>query len=348
MSSDSGRLLAFIQSAKARNVDDQFLVAILRQNGWSERRIYLAFSVYYEQVLGEPIPSRGGSIEYARDAFSYLIAFIALGCWTVAVGHLFYVVIDRRLPSGVDAVTFTQSLRYQVSTELATIIVAFPIFVVVSRSIAAQLAKRPETADSGVRKWLTYVALIVAAVILIGDAVAFLAGFLQGDLTGRFVLKALVLVVLAGGVFAYYLASVRGEATDLRRDRTFFAAAALAVVAALVFGFFDIGSPGYARSVANDVRRVDDVRDIANRIHGLRNNAAPRSSFTLPRSLSGVPALPAEVDPVTHRPYAYRTMGPTLYELCATFETEDRGSDVFPFGHPAGRYCFTLDAAREY
>jgi hypothetical protein len=348
MSSDSERLLAFIRTAKARGVDDEFLVAMLRQNGWSERRIYLAFSAYYQQVLGEPIPSRGGSIEYARDAFSYLLAFISLGSWTFAVGSLFYVLIDRWLPSGLDTTFFAQSLRYEVSYELATIIVAFPVFVLISRSIAAQLAKRPETADSGVRKWLTYVALVITAVILIGDAVAFIAQFLQGELTARFVLKSFVLIVLAGGIFMYYLGTVRGEASDPRRDRTFLASATAAVVAALAFGFLDIGAPSHARAVANDERRVDDLRAIANRIHGMRSDASPRSSFALPRSLSDITSLPPQLDPATRRPYAYRPLGAISYELCAAFQTDDHSPKAFPFGHPAARHCFALDVAKEY
>ena len=63
MASDSERLSAFIRAAKDRGADDAFVVAMLRENGWSERRIYAAFSSYYEEVLGQPVPSRGAALK---------------------------------------------------------------------------------------------------------------------------------------------------------------------------------------------------------------------------------------------------------------------------------------------
>jgi hypothetical protein len=347
MRDDLGQLETFIASAKERGVDDAFLVALLRQNGWSERRVYAAFSSYYGHALGAPVPSRGRGIEYARDAFSYVLAFIALGAWTVAVGHLFFVLIDRWLPSGLDAVP-AESIRYDVAGELATIIVAFPVFVLVSRAIAQGLARRPESADSGVRAWLTYCALVVASIVLIGDCVWFLASFLQGDLTGRFVLKSCVVVLLAGGVFWYYLSTVRAEAVDVRWNRAFGAAACVAVAAALVLGFFDIGSPQHARAVAADERRLSDLRAIANAIHASRGGAPATRRIALPRSLNDVHVETYARDPETDAPYAYAPGAGAGYRLCATFQTEDRSAAAAPLGHPAGAHCFALDATREY
>jgi high-affinity Fe2+/Pb2+ permease len=64
---------------------------------------------------------------------------------------------------------------------------------------------QPEKLESGVRKWLTYIALLLASATVIGDLVTFLSYFLRGDLTTRFVLKVLTVLVIAGGVFWYYL-----------------------------------------------------------------------------------------------------------------------------------------------
>ncbi len=347
MADDVGQLAAFIRAAKERAVDDAFLVTLLRQNGWSERRIYDAFSAYYGQALGQPVPSRGGMIEYARDAFSYLLAFIALGAWTVAVGHLFYVLIDRWLPSGLDYADVPGSIRSEVAGELATILVAFPVFILVSRSITRQFAAHPESADSGVRTWLTYAALVVTAVTMIGDCVVFLTSFLQGDLTARFIYKALVTLVLAGGVFSYYLGTVRANAVSARRDHAFLAAALVAVVASLFLGFFDIGSPLHARAVADDERRIDDLRTIAGAIHDAATGPGTRAR-PLPGALADVPTLASLHDPQSGQAYTYHRRGATQYQLCATFETEDRSSEAAPFAHAAGGQCFTLDATRQY
>jgi hypothetical protein len=60
-----------------------------------------------------------------------------------------------------------------------------------------------------VRKWLTYIALLIAAAIMIGDIITFLTYFLKGDLTARFVWKVGVTLAISGGVFWYYFGSLQ-------------------------------------------------------------------------------------------------------------------------------------------
>jgi hypothetical protein len=343
---DADRLLTYITAARERGVEDDFLVALLRQNGWSERSVYRAFSAYYETRLGVPLPTRGGRTEYAGDAFLYLLAFISLGCWTTAAGNLFFTLIDRWFPNALNAAYVAQSFRSSVTVQLATIIVAAPIFYFVSRSIVRGLQVRPDGADSGIRKWLTYIALVVAAVIMLSDAILFLAAFLQGDLTPAFVLKVLVLLAIAGGIFAYYFSAVRGPAVSRERDLFFGGAAAVVVAASLVLGFFIVGSPAHGRQVAADQRRVTDIKAVAQLIHEYR----PQGN-TLPRNLDGfgsnLTAAP-HYDPITSKPYEYRYLGGTSYELCATFDTRNDDTTFGIFVHPAGRACFKLDANQGY
>src|SRR5665213_318854 len=159
--SDSANLLAFVRLAKGRNVDDVTVSALLRQNGWSERRVNDVLSTYYEEVLGAPIPGRSGRAENARDAFFYLLAFLTLGVWSVALIWLADVLVDRAFRSALDATYYGQSFRYDVAGQLASLIVAFPIFAFVSRAIVRETERRPEALESGIRKWLTYVALVI-------------------------------------------------------------------------------------------------------------------------------------------------------------------------------------------
>jgi Domain of unknown function (DUF5671) len=60
-----------------------------------------------------------------------------------------------------------------------------------------------------VRKWLTYIALLIAAGVVIGDLITFLSYFLKSELTARFVLKVATVLVIAGAVFWYYLGSLK-------------------------------------------------------------------------------------------------------------------------------------------
>jgi flagellar biosynthesis protein FliQ len=69
----------------------------------------------------------------------------------------------------------------------------------------------PEKLESGVRRWLAYIALLIAAGAVIGDLVSFLTSFFEGELTLRFVLKVLTVMVIASGVFWYYLGSLKRD-----------------------------------------------------------------------------------------------------------------------------------------
>src|SRR5579862_45937 len=207
----SDELGEFIRTAKKGGVADDSIVAMLRHNGWSERRVYRALAEYYGELLGMAIPARVQRGENARDAFLYLLNFISLGFWTVAIGQIWYAVIARWFPDPA-VYSYGTSLREEIATQLATVIVAFPLFLFVHNLIARELQKRRDLYDSGVRKWLTYLTLVAAALVVLGDAIWFVTSLLQGELTVRFLLDSLVLLVLGGGVFAYYLITINPPA----------------------------------------------------------------------------------------------------------------------------------------
>lgn len=208
---------AFIRTAKSAGVPDAALVELLKQNGWSERRIFRSLSGYYFQVLGVAPPSRSAHSESARDAFLYLLNFITLSSWTVALGNLCYVLIARAFPDPTNLGYRPYgpgSPTDQIAWQLASIIVTLPVFAFINRVIARELRRRPDLIDSAVRLWLTYLALVIAATIVIADGIWFLDALLRGGITVRFVLDSLVLLILGGGVFAYYFAGLQPSATN--------------------------------------------------------------------------------------------------------------------------------------
>jgi hypothetical protein len=66
-----------------------------------------------------------------------------------------------------------------------------------------------------VRKWLTYITLIIAACTLIGDAITLVYSFLSGELSARLILKLLAVAAIAGGVFLYFIQDAeKGDTRD--------------------------------------------------------------------------------------------------------------------------------------
>jgi hypothetical protein len=195
-------LTAFVNSAKEQNVPDESLVGILRANGWPERRIYRALSAHYASSLGA-IPAREPSAGNARDAFLYLLNFITLGFWTVALWQIWDDLVRRWFP---DPLSYEgPPLRDDIAWQVAMIVVAFPIFALVHWLIQRELGRRPELYYSPVRRWLTYIALVIAAIAILTDAALAIQSWIVGHLTTHFLLDTLGLLVLGAGVFAYYL-----------------------------------------------------------------------------------------------------------------------------------------------
>jgi hypothetical protein len=209
METPSEKLDAFIEAAKSKGASDESLAGLLRDRGWAAKEISAAFGRYYEKLTGVAAPVRNARTgESARDAFLYLLAFSTLATWATALGALLFIYYDRWFPDPLVREGYIGS-RWVISSHLACIIVAFPIYVLVTRAILRGLEQEPQKTESGVRKWLTYTALLITIGILVGDLVTFLTGFLNGELTMRFVLKVLTVIAIGGSIFWYYMSTLK-------------------------------------------------------------------------------------------------------------------------------------------
>ena len=94
---------------------------------------------------------------------------------------------------------------------MASLVIAFPVFLFVARYLGKELVRSPVKRLSAVRRWLTYLTLFLAAAVLVGDLITLVYNLLGGELSLRFVLKVLVVAVIAGAVFGYYLMDLRRE-----------------------------------------------------------------------------------------------------------------------------------------
>jgi len=205
----------FLDAGRAQGLSDEVLVVLLRGRGWPEDDAYHAVASHFETRTGVHIPAfkRSGS---AKDAFLYLLAFGLLATWTMAAGSVLFSLIDKWLKDPLSTSSYYEFRYYQIANSLACIIVAFPVYLLVMRYILRELEAHPEKFDSAVRKWLTYIALLIAAGVVVGDLITFLTYLLRGDLTSRFVAKTAVVLVLAGGVFSYYFATLQNPRAPVK------------------------------------------------------------------------------------------------------------------------------------
>ena len=153
----------------------------------------------------------------ARDAFWYLLMFGALYASAIYLGDLLFGFINLAYPDDVSYPGSTAFVESNIRWATAALVVAYPVFMLTALKIDRQITADPTRRNSAMRKWLTYVTLLVAAIAIVGDAITLVYNVLNGDLTMRFVLKVLVVAAIAAAAFAYYTWSMRADDEALGR-----------------------------------------------------------------------------------------------------------------------------------
>lgn len=343
------KIYDFIERAKASGASEDSLVGILTTRGWPEKEVYEALAVHYERLTGINVPSRGGGATAAKDAFFYLLVFSTLATWTIALGSMAFTLIDWWLTDTLFSPGYAQSFEsYNIAAAMASMLVAFPIFLLVSRAVVRDARSTPDKLNSPVRKWLTYLALVIAAAVVIGDLITVVTYLLRGEITSRFMAKAFVVLVISGGVFFYYFfGTKKPEEPEVRagfgRDAWMAVVSAVAVIAMVILGFAHIGSPGTQRILRADQKRVQDLYQLSVQINARWKTGDKK----LPEHLDELRDTPL-ADPITRAAYEYRPKQGSQYELCAQFSApskHEKANINNAWAHSAGRYCFSLDAA---
>jgi hypothetical protein len=362
MNDTAATLQTFIESAKSKGASDEFLCALLIRSGWPAKDVYETLGQYWQSMTGVSLPQRVGSGESAREAFLYLLSFSTLATWATSLGALIFDLINHWLPDAVSRAN-ALDLRRSLTWEMARLLVAFPIYLAVTAIAGKEAGKFPDRLQSGVRKWLTYLALLGTAGTMICDLIWFLNYLLSGEITVRFVLKSSTVMIICAGIFAYYLRSLRwSRAANIVRaqfsNRAFAFVSSAAVITAFCVGVGIAGTPAQQRTVEADRVRLENLRELAQAVRAWHvRTAMVNAAATVPVSLGELTKandLPIDsmLDPLTRMPYVYRPKGGNRYELCATFSTSEQSERVYRVHSEFWRYgkgqtCFTLDAGEQ-
>lgn len=353
-------LSEFTRDALSHGHSREEVREVLRQAGWRSDEVEQALSHFADLPFPVPVP-RPRAYASPREAFLHLVLFTGLYVTAFSTGALGFALVDLLIPDPVQ-----ESMGYgpqdpfgPIRWSAAGVIIAFPIYLWLLRKLRREYAADPQRRVSPVRRWLTAITLFIAAVVLIGDGISVVTNLLGGEITVRFLLKALVVGGVAAAVIGCHIWDLQGTDAEApsgerlrsgqERKRGLIArAAGVAVVAILVAALGLAGSPFAARERAADERRVQALQSISSAVDAFYD-----TKDRLPDSLEELREQPSVYlesirDVRTGQPYEYRKLGPKSYELCATFETDTSATRVVRPGfgnlwnHPAGRHCFKL------
>ncbi len=209
MASGMQELEAFVREALLRGLPRPEIEQALLQAGWTIEQARNALSAFAEIPFPVPVPRRRPSLS-AAEAFAYLLLFTTLYLSAYHLGSLLFDFIDRAFPDPTSRISDQWTID-AMRWSTASLVIAFPIFMVLSWHIHASITRDPVKRLSPVRRWLTYLTLFLAATILIADLTTLVYNALGGELTSRFVLKVATVGAIAGTIFGFYLRDVRQE-----------------------------------------------------------------------------------------------------------------------------------------
>ncbi|MFH1947532.1 MAG: DUF5671 domain-containing protein [Candidatus Magasanikbacteria bacterium] len=261
-------------------------------------------------------------------------------------------------------VTFPDELTYYftaiangVRWSTSILFIAVPAYLISSWLLAKDLKMAPEKRELKLHKWLIYFTLFISAITIIVDLMIFVYNFLDGELTIQFFLKILVVLLIAGGVFGYYLWDLRRKDIKSKIPKLLAIIVSVVVIASIIIGFFIVGTPRDQRDRRFDEKRVSNLQMLQSQIvdYWAKKDNLPTELNALEDNISG---FMVPEDPDTKELYEYKIIDPLAFELCATFAKANkdskagfRGEEYYPmspydtfqqnWSHEAGRTCWT-------
>jgi hypothetical protein len=305
-----------------------------------------------------------------KDFFLWAGAMVALYWSVISFIFLVFNYIDYTYP---DALSYTPTDPYQsgVGHEMASIIVLFPLYLVLMWFIRRDMHQDPSRKTIWVRRWALILTIFVTGVTIAVDLITLLTAFFNGTaLTEAFLFKVALVLLIAAAGFMHFTADLWGYWDEYpERKRAVGIGVGILAVLTIVAGFFIIGTPMQASANQFDEQKVSDLQTIQNEVimYWQEEGKLPVSLAALSNSTSGV-SVP--VDEQTGQPYGYDVLGKLGFKLCATFnavtpayamtQNELTMPQAAPIGgsgvqyesdswyHEAGTQCFTraIDPAR--
>lgn len=280
----------------------------------------------------------------AKDFFLNLGATVSLYTVVASLLSVLFTVINYAYPKINEYYYGSTSIAFPVSV----LIISTPILIVIMWVLGKQYLVGTV---STIHKWLSFLTLFIAGFIVAGDLIYVIYNFISGEDVGMaFTLKALALFVVSGAIFGYYLSDIRGKLTPKTRMawRIF---AIVLVLSSIVLGFAVLGSPRTQRLYRYDDQKISSLMNVSSSIQNYYYNKG-----VLPKDFAELSTQDYYIDQVdaqTNKPYEYRVINATTFELCAEFNkdsnerTGGRDSSIaYPsyggtnWTHPAGRHCF--------
>lgn len=278
----------------------------------------------------------------AKFAFFYFIALISLIFVVTGAGNIIFELINKYVKDILTDFGYSEgALKFAISS----LIIATPVFYLASSQINKNLANGKLDKDAGIRRWLTYLILLVSSVVTIGWLIGFIFSFLNGELSLKFALKTLTVLTISGILSKYYFWDIKREKIK-EKDKTiksFFIGSLSAIIIIFILGVLFVESPFETRK-----RKFDNL--ITNKFQKIDRSINEYYNFEkkLPKTLDDLieetEYLDQEdvIDEARGEQFDYKIIEERKYEICANFNLASKeGKNYYldEWKHEAGYQC---------
>ena len=300
----------------------------------------------------------------AKFAFFYMLSLIALIFTSLAAGMVIFQIINKKI---IDPIILAPGGFNQAELKFAisAILIAAPLYFIMVWLINKEILAGNLEKESGVRKWLTYFILFISAVFMIGWLIGTINSLLNGELSLKFILKALTSILISAAIFSYYFYDMRRQDIGKNNNiiKAYFLGSIVIVLTALIASFFFIDSPRTVRMQKYDQNIVNKFSQISNGINSYygEKGRLPPDLNTIVKDSSAYALTENEAtDPGTNKIFEYKIINNTSYELCSTFKTENKSqankfssADFYPYLdtrwlHESGYRCLKQRVITEF
>lgn len=307
-------LSTFVRDALVSGQTRDGIKAALLRADWAEREVEDALNAWKEDAIFGIVP-RATRQSSAMDAFFYALLFVAFGMIAGNFLVLAFGQIERWLPDP-DARIYIRSALSSQRWSIAALIVFVPAFFWLDRFDIRATQQNAARQHGTIRRWLSAIAMFIAVVALMGDALSLIYNFLDGQLTARFLAKSATVALVALLVLVYFYSDrqLHLRAYRQRASWTLILLCLLSIVATLI----TIGGPLQGQKERRDRLRYEDMETLSRDILRCRSI----DTNNLPEALS---PLSCAQNPDRLTAYAadviYERLNASTFKLCIRLES---------------------------
>lgn len=186
-----------VANALEQGVSRKDVREMVAKAGWTDKEADEVLGTYVESTLPVAIPKRE-PITYAKESYLYFMQVISYTAFAVAFLILWFQYINLWLPLGALESYQATSIRELIRIGLSILIVSLPVLLGISYIISKHESQMSDRQQNPVKQGSLYLGALAASIAAAITLMVTIYMGLNGEATGRFLLKVFAILLVCG------------------------------------------------------------------------------------------------------------------------------------------------------